>query len=435
MAATDPVEEIQVQAHETGLADDLRPVVSRLAALPPSVEAPYLTAYLDWRADGSAPGRRPARRLFNDEIERILGQHEPHSPARESLEADVPRIVAYLDGEVPPEAQGLAFVACNAQGVFEALPLGLPVATDWSVGPTPALGELVRLMEDYPTYAVIQADQKEALISVVRQARLTATVELGGDDYPRHQNQGGWSQKRYQRRAEERMDAFARAVADLTRVVLESGKIDDLIVLGDEAILPPLLGAFHQTVTDKLIGTLPSAMDAGFQDLLDRTLPLVEQTERAREMERVRQLQEAAGTSGGPGVTGAEEVLTALQAGQVQILVMSDDFVAPGWADYTYPLLGVGAPTNAHPAGGDPANIVSVSLADELVRLALQTDAEIEIVRTASPVSAAEQADVPDARGDEPLPRTEAARLLDGLGGVGAILRFALADDQPTAEL
>jgi hypothetical protein len=61
--------------------------------------------------------------------------------------------------------------------------------------------------------------------------------------------------------------------------------------------------------------------------------------------------------------------------------------------------------------------------------------AEIEIVRTAVPVSIAEQAGVPDAHGDEGLPRSEAARLLDDLGGVGAVLRFALAEDQATADL
>jgi peptide subunit release factor 1 (eRF1) len=292
--------------------------------------------------------------------------------------------------------------------------------------------------EDYPRCVLVQVDQREAQISVVSGARRSASVVIGGDDYPRHQQQGGWSQKRYQRRADERIEAFARAVADLTRVAIEAGGIDNLIVAGDEVILPALQGAFHQTVTDRLIGTLPRAMEANFQELMDRALPLVERAERERELRAVRAVQEAAGADG-PGAAGAEAVLTALQTGQVQTLVMNDDFAGPGWADYTFPLYGVGSWPGSHPAGGDVANVVSVSLPDELVRLALQSDAEIEIVRTAVPVSAEEQADVPEARGDEPHPggnrRSEAARLLDALGGVGAVLRFALAEDQPTAEL
>ena len=433
MAATDPVDQIQVQRHETGVAGDLGERLARLAALPPSPEAPYLTVYLDWRPEGEAPGRRQARRRFDDEVDRLLARHEAHSPARESLEVDAQRVKEALDA-VPPEAQGVAIVACHAQDVFEVVPLGLPVPTLLAEWPTPALADLVRVADDYPRFVLVQGDQQEALISVVSGARQAVSVELSGDDYPRHQQQGGWSQKRYQRRAEERIEAFARATADLVRVALESGRIDNLIVSGDEAIIPPLQGAFHQTVSDKLIGTLPNTMNDNVQALVDQALPLVEQAERERELRAVRTVQNAAGAQG-PGAAGAEAVLTALQAGQVETLVMNDDFAGPGWADYTFPLYGVGPWSGSHPAGGEAANIVSVSLPDEMVRLALQTDAEIEIVRTAVPVSAAEQDDIPEARGDEPMPRSEAARLLDEMGGVGAILRFALADDQSTAEL
>jgi hypothetical protein len=86
-----------------------------------------------------------------------------------------------------------------------------------------------------------------------------------------------------------------------------------------------------------------------------------------------------------------------------------------------------------HPAAGDTANIIPVALADIAIRLALQTGAGIELVGTAVPVSADEQAHIPDA--DDPTPRSEAARALDVMGGIGAVLRFALDEGQPTADL
>src|SRR5688500_15801107 len=104
MAATDPVDQIEVHRHETAVAGDLGDRLTDLAALPPSPEAPYLTAFLDWRPGGEAPGRRQARRLFTDEAERLLARHEAHTPARQSLDADVARVAAALDG-VPGEAQ------------------------------------------------------------------------------------------------------------------------------------------------------------------------------------------------------------------------------------------------------------------------------------------------------------------------------------------
>src|SRR5215217_9148397 len=55
--ATDPVQQIRELEHETPLAMDLTATLARLAALPPSTEAPYLMVSLDWRPEGSAPGR------------------------------------------------------------------------------------------------------------------------------------------------------------------------------------------------------------------------------------------------------------------------------------------------------------------------------------------------------------------------------------------
>ncbi|HET7093436.1 MAG TPA: hypothetical protein VFI22_08160, partial [Thermomicrobiales bacterium] len=64
------------------------------------------------------------------------------------------------------------------------------------------------------------------------------------------------------------------------------------------------------------------------------------------------------------------------------------------------------------------------ALEDELIRLALQTDATIELVQSAAPVGADELAHVPEA--SAPLPRSEAAKELDALGGVGAVFRYEL---------
>src|SRR3954467_4323519 len=58
--ATDPVERIRAFEHETPLAGDPTATMRRLANLPPSTEAPYLTVSLDWQPDGTEPGRLAA---------------------------------------------------------------------------------------------------------------------------------------------------------------------------------------------------------------------------------------------------------------------------------------------------------------------------------------------------------------------------------------
>jgi hypothetical protein len=57
----------------------------------------------------------------------------------------------------------------------------------------------------------------------------------------------------------------------------------------------------------------------------------------------------------------------------------------------------------------------------------------VQLVRSAVPVGVEDQEQIPDA--DDPTPRSEAAHALDELGGIGAVLRYALDEGQPTAEL
>ena len=59
MAAIDPVEHVQTKLHETPFAIELPKVLSRLAALPPSLISPYLTVSLDWRPLGDDPSPIP----------------------------------------------------------------------------------------------------------------------------------------------------------------------------------------------------------------------------------------------------------------------------------------------------------------------------------------------------------------------------------------
>ncbi len=159
----------------------------------------------------------------------------------------------------------------------------------------------------------------------------------------------------------------------------------------------------------------------------------VEEYERQREGEAVQQVTDNLGP-GGTAVAGPEDVVTALLGGQVMMLVVNDDFSSAGWADFDQGVSGVGKLPRAHPYGGEPGDIVAVPLEEELVRLAYQTDATVEIVRTEIPGSTEElMHTIPEAGGERP--RADAATRLDEHGGVGAVPRFALSGDQATAEL
>lgn len=443
--ATDPTRSVKHIEHDTELTANVDRRLRRLASLPPSTDIPYLTVSVDWRIEGTNPGRspqpdpdgemddtpssrRPSRRILDQQMSAMIDDHGPRGPVFNSLSADAERIGQYLDSELDPSANGVFIVACAAQGVFEPIALGIPLPTRLSRGPTPALGEFVRVVDDHPPYAVLLADQHNATLSFITLATMEQSVSLESSGYPRKQQQGGWSQRRYQARADERVDAFARDIAEETRKALDELDVGMLIVAGDEVITSALNAAFHQTVTARIVATLRMDIRTSEHDLLIETMPVAEQAERDREAAEVSRLLDAIGAAG-HGAGGADDTLTALQAGQVDTLIMNDDFTGSGWADFSLPIYGVGEIPAQHPLGGDKGAIVPIALEDELVRLALQTDARVEVVHSSVPVKDAEVRDLPEAHGKQP--RTKAAVSLDQHGGVGAILRFVMDEDTP----
>lgn len=430
--ATDPVQRVRQQEHDTPLALSLKRVIGPLGDLPPSTDAPYLTVSLDWRPEGTNPARRQAVDQFEKETEELLQRFGPRGKAFDSISADIERIKNYLDKELDPSAQGVVIVACNAAGVFKPLAFGLPVPTHIDVGPTPSLSTVIRLLDDSPTFGVLVTDQHDATLHLFTRANRGASVWLESTDYPRKQQQGGFSQRRFQARADERVSAFAQQVAEETQRALEEVDAPMLIIAGDEVMTSALDEQFHESVKDRIAGTVRLDVRASESDILEATLPIAEKAERQRELEGLRELRDRLGANGG-AVASPEDVLTALQAGQVMTLFMNDDFDSPGWADYSMPLYGVGDPPSEHPAGGDMDNLVPISLKEEIVRLIIQTGAEIDIIPTEYETAAEDLEEVPDA--GQGRPRSEASEILDGVGGIAAVLRFSLDEDQATADL
>jgi peptide subunit release factor 1 (eRF1) len=195
-----------------------------------------------------------------------------------------------------------------------------------------------------------------------------------------------------------------------------------LVVAGDEIITSALDEEFHQTVKERIVGTLRLDNNLSANEIGQAAEPLVTAAERVQEAEAVATLNDGLG-DGGLGAAGAKATLAALQAGQVRTLILTDDFQQEAWVDFDLPVYGLGAVPKAHPAGGDRENMTEVRLEELLVWLALQTGADIQMIHTESPISAEDRADIPDA-GEQP-PRSEPALAMDEFGGVGALLRYA----------
>ena len=440
---TEPTRSIRVFDHPSIFDLSADTLLTQVTELQAQYDVPYLTVTMDWTVDSGNPGRREAPesrrsepsqadggsnraalREYEQAIQALMDQHGPRGDTFDALKKCAERIGDWLQNDLDPAASGVYIVSHEPSGTFIATGLNMPVDTRIHFDTVPRLYQLVRLVEDHPTYAVLQADQENTNLSFVTRGARDRSVKLESTLYPRKQQAGAWNQKRYQRRADERVEAFARdTISEVDKALMDTG-VDVLILAGSEVMINALKSVMPNRLKDIVFDQIPMESVVTPEEKIEITLPIAERAERQREEESVDRLKSAIG-QGGQGVAGVGDVLRALQTGQADELIMCDTFQASGWGDYEMHVFGAGDSPKEHPAGGDINNIVEVDLRNELVRLALASGAKVDIIHSTLPV----EDDAPVRSADDPFPKTRASQELEDMGGVGAVLRYTITGD------
>lgn len=377
--------------------------LERLAAFEP---APYPVVSLYLNTQPGSTGRDQFQSFVKKEFSARSETFAAGSPERETLDRDLDRISKYLESELDPAANGVAMFACSAGELFEAVQLTAPIDEHWLyIGDRPHLYPLARVESLYPRYAALLADTNSARILVFATGEVVSEQEVNGVK-TRRTSKGGWSQARYQRHVENFHVQHAKEVVDeLDRIVQREG-IDQILVAGDEVIMPLLREQMPKHLAEKVVDHMRLDTGASLDEVLKATLEAMKKVQSESDREKV---EEAVGgyRAGGLGVVGPERTLDALNKGQVDELLISakvrelqsvataGNRAAAGGSKLPEPVV---EPV----AAGEPAQVPNetLRLADELIMKATQTSARITFVED----------------GDQ----------LADYGGVAAILRFQI---------
>jgi peptide chain release factor subunit 1 len=361
-------------------------------------QLPVLSIYLDMRAQatGESPGRRASLTVLRDRMREIERTYWPRGEDFDSVRADMDRVQQFLDTSFDPAAHGLAVFACSAVGLWETVEAGVPFRDSVSVGPTVDLFQLARLVDEHETAVVALVDTNTARLFVTRTGRLTEVSELDEPtDSFRKRSIGGWSQARYQRHIDKHIADFARGTAAAIEELVDREDARRLVLAGDEVAITPLLDAMPAAVRQRVGDVLRVDIRAPRDDLAAEVRMVLREAE-ADDSASVADAVIAAVRSGGLGVTGVDDTRRALEAGAVDVLVLS---AVPGTppdrsdAHDARNLADRGETREEDEAGG-----VDLDTRNELARLAAATAADIEVA-TGHPA-------------------------LDHAGGVGALLRY-----------
>ena len=328
---------------------------------------PVVSLYLNLQPNER--GRDQFEPFLRKELAERIRTYPASGPERDSLDKDAEQIRVYV-ANVDHALNGLALFACSGADLFEAIPLAAGVDSHrLYISNQPHLYPLAQILGTSPRYLALLADTNSARIFVFAATGVERVEQIDGIKTKRTKI-GGAAQARYQRHTENFHLHHAKEVVDVVARLVRDEGIDQIVVAGDEVIVPLLREQLPKDVADRIVDVVKLDIRAPQREILDTTLAALREKDARTDSERVEALLDAY-RAGGLACVGAEKVRKAFELGQVDELVIA------------------GAPDVIEGPEGT---------ADELVAQAARTSAKVSVIENAS--------------------------LLKPVGGVGAFLRF-----------
>jgi peptide subunit release factor 1 (eRF1) len=259
-------------------------------------------------------------------------QHRLESKGKkENARADLERVVR-LSGELRKNGtHAKAVFACAAQGFWREydLPAELP-GTQLFVDHRFHLKPLAHLLGVVPRLGIVLADRQRARFFDLHGSELSERESLFQPLSRKGRSDGfaGYDGGHAQRRVEDEVRHHFKAVAEVLKDDLEKGVFDRWILGCQDAHRSLLEPQLHPYVSQALLGRFHADLaHVTGEEIRWHAARILEQWRQRRCAELVGQaLNQARGNA--RGVTGLRRVLRSLEMGEVQTLLLGENFLA-----------------------------------------------------------------------------------------------------------
>ena len=360
--------------------------------------SPVVSCYIDNEA-----GPAGYRDVIDERIRAIRKTLTPDE--RLDFEQALAKIEAFLASEVKPDSKGVAIFSRGGESpFFEALQFRLPLPNFVSLDSVPHIYELVLLKDTYHRYVVLISTESQARIVEVSVGNVTRELWKERPDLRKRVGRE-WSKEQYQSHRRERTQKFIKEKIEILERLFANEGHTHLVLAGDTRTVARVRNTLPKHLKDRLIDVVSVSGRASTADVVNATLSTFSEHEAKESIETASLLLDELRT-GGLAVAGTEGTLEALARGQVDILVISESYVAPpGWRCEECSSAGVSTLPIACPRCGE-RSVTEANLKEEMTRIAERNGSTVEVVRNSD--------------------------VLLEVGGVGCLLRY-LSPEQHAA--
>jgi Bacterial archaeo-eukaryotic release factor family 2 len=289
-------------------APDLAGVASR--------PGPFATAYLSTEPNVERAAHR-SEQAWKSLRRQLLDEGAPSS----AVEAIDPWVAeAHLHG------RSLAVVA-SREGTVHLEHGPAPVPTDVATwAPLPSLSRILAWRQAEPPYVTVRIDRRGADIAGIRREAPPVEVEAEGKDEPiRKASPGGWSQRRYQQRAENTWEQNAKNVAESLTSVVDRVGARLVVAAGDVRALQLLKDELPERIVEMLEVVDGGRADDGSDDAFDEAVEAAVERLARSDRERILDAFQRELGQQDKAADGVVRTLRALSMSQVEVLLVSED--------------------------------------------------------------------------------------------------------------
>jgi peptide subunit release factor 1 (eRF1) len=345
--------------------NDLTGQALRSLAQTRAEEDTVLSLYLDLDPARFATARARAGEIDSllDAAHREVNAGERSNTEREALRTALEQAREMLvDQSWPQGGHAIVLFLSVPLGLTQLLRLPHPVRSAFVIADTPFIAPLT---ESGPVGRVCVTLVDERFARILRGSAdgLHETISFGDDVHGR-QEQGGWSQSRFQRSRHEDIKAHLRHVAHTLHLLLRVAPYDRLLIACTEQLWPRIVEQLPADVRallhdDRLVLDVG---DAGVEDVVSATRPALAEEHSLHQATALAELRAHCAHQGDQrAAVGLEQVLLALEERRVGTLFYEANLDAAG---VLCPRCGwIGAGGESCPLDGAPlqtrANIVN----------------------------------------------------------------------------
>jgi peptide chain release factor subunit 1 len=247
-----------------------------------------------------------------------------------ALAADFERIKEWAGEEFDRDgARALAVFASSADGLFRIVPLLEPVEDGCEVGPELWIAPLAGQLGRGERALVAVVSRERGVLYRLHEGRLHEIADET-EEVPGQDDQGGWSQARYQRHIENIVLRHLKSVGDEISKMVHNNQ-PDLVMVAPEEMRSELESKLSHEVRESIIGWVHADAHANETELFGLVRPLLDEA-RAREDAAVLGRWQALRGRGERAAAGWKRTLDAASDARVEVLLVAEGARHPAWS-------------------------------------------------------------------------------------------------------